>query len=182
MQLWASTESIMQMICCCGNTLNNKNWLRIAVEWGWGGIWRALWPCCSWCGYSLITVQWAFWGTQLHWDLLLQYRTSPVRQRMCVPLLEFTDHASASFYAWGLSSKKSSVVSGLRGQMGSNPYVENAFSNLPHQNLFAAMSSLKLSSVAVLQVSVSPERGCKWGSTLTSSQTSVRRSAIRSFT
>ena len=60
---------------------------------------------------------------------------------------------------------------------------KNALSNLPPQNSLAAMSSLELSSVAVLRVvKVSPERGCRRGSTLTSWQTSVRRCAIRSRT
>ena len=60
---------------------------------------------------------------------------------------------------------------------------KNALSNLPPQKPLAAMSSLELSSVAVLRVvNVSPERGCKRGSTLTSWQTSVRRSAMRSRT
>lgn len=46
---------------------------------------------------------------------------------------------------------------------------KNAFSNFPPQNPLAAMSSLEWSSVAVLWVvNVSPERGCRQGSTLMS--------------
>ena len=58
--------------------------------------------------------------------------------------------------------------------------LKNALSNLPQHNPLAGMSSLELSIVSVLRVNVSPERGCKRGSTLMSWKTSVRRSAIRS--
>ena len=87
---------------------------------------------------------------------------------MHVQLFELAGRTYAFFLAHGDGSKRSSVVSSLRGQLITLT-LKNALSNLPPRYPLAAMSSLELSSVAVIRVvNVSLKRGGKRGFTFTS--------------
>ena len=117
----------------------------------------------------------------LHWGLLLPCRTSLVGQRMHVQLLELAVCTCIFLLLMALVASGHLWCSVWGGNGLITLTLKYCLSNLPPQKLLAAMSSLELSSVAMLRVvNVSSERRCRQGFTLTSWQTSVRRLAIRS--